>query len=351
MAPTSLAKLVRNPKQTVSSLRAMRGDVAAVKAKQNEQARAIRKLSGSLNSVASGLRGQLGQQLSRIEGAEIALASELHAREALSAQLNTLATKAGLARLEQAMRRLEVPRLAVEASTEGAPRPPVDETDMPARLYLAMEDVLRGDPRDIAERQSRYVLRLVELLPSGAEIADLGCGRGEFVTGLKDAGFNSIGVDTNADALDGIRELGIPVENIRADHYLESKADSSLDGVTAFHLIEHIPTAAMVHLFEEAFRVLRPGGVLVLETPNPENVRVGAHTFWLDPTHLKPVPPLLIETLLRDVGFVIDESLRLSPYPEFEELLAQADGDAAKISTVTALYGPQDFGVIARKLR
>lgn len=280
------------------------------------------------------------------------MARESHAREALSAQLNTLATKAGLARLEQAVRRLEVPGPAAEEGADRAQRPADQgDTDMPARLYLAMEDVLRGDPSDIADRQSRYVERLAELLPSGAEIADLGCGRGEFVAGLKGAGFKAIGVDTNVDALGGISALGIPIEHLRADHYLESKSDASLDGVTAFHLIEHIPTAAMVHLFEQAFRVLRPNGVLVLETPNPENVRVGAHTFWLDPTHLKPVPPLLIETLLRDIGFVIDESLRLSPYPEFEQLLAEADGDTAKISAVTALYGPQDFGVIARKRR
>ena len=212
-----------------------------------------------------------------------------------------------------------------------------------------MEDVLRGDEADIEARQRPYVQSLVELLPSGGVVADLGCGRGEFVSGLKAAGLDPVGVDTNLDALGEISSRGIAVEHMRADHYLESKADRSLDAVTAFHLIEHIPTSAMVHLFEEAFRTLRPGGVLVLETPNPENIRVGSHTFWLDPTHLKPVPPLLIETLLRDVGFVITESLRLSPYPGFEKLIAEARDDEFKVAAVTSFFGPQDFGVIATK--
>ncbi len=338
---------IRSPREALARLKNLGMEVEALRQSQKQQT----KVSTTHARELKLLRSEVNQLLGQVEHLVSALAAETHARELVKSEVErNAASKASVARLEQAVRRLEhpvseVPNGVVAVSTE-----PDDEA-MPPRLYLAMEDELRGDPVDISQRQRPYVERFAELLPSGARIADLGCGRGEFVQALSAAGLTPIAVDTNTDAIEEIRQSGIEAINQRADRFLREQPDDSLHGISAFHLIEHIPTDAMVRLFEESFRALRSGGVFVLETPNPENIRVGAHTFWLDPTHLKPVPPLLIDTLLRASGFEIVDSLRLSAYPDFERLLAEHSGSELWEQAVRSLYGPQDFGIVAAKPR
>ncbi|MGB3676668.1 MAG: hypothetical protein WA988_19730, partial [Candidatus Nanopelagicales bacterium] len=211
MSNTSLSQMVLSPKSAISAVRGLRRDVSGVKVKQQAQADSIRKLRDKIDRAAANLRARIDEQSLRTDGLEAAFAAERHAREALGAQMNTLATKGGLARLEQAVRRLEAP---VAAQTDVSPTPTSapardDSAEVPTRLYLAMEDVLRGDEADIEARQRPYVQSLVELLPSGGVVADLGCGRGEFVSGLKAAGLDPVGVDTNLDALGEISSRGI----------------------------------------------------------------------------------------------------------------------------------------------
>jgi len=80
------------------------------------------------------------------------------------------------------------------------------------------------------------------------------------------------------------------------------------------HIIEHIPFPSVVTLFDEVRRVLKPGGVVVFETPNPENLDVGACNFYMDPTHLHPLPPLLIEFTALARGFDEVEIRRLTDH-------------------------------------
>jgi hypothetical protein len=49
--------------------------------------------------------------------------------------------------------------------------------------------------------------------------------------------------------------------------------------------------------------VLQPGGLLIMETPNPENLVVGANTFYLDPSHERPIPPPLLAFAAEHAGF------------------------------------------------
>jgi O-antigen chain-terminating methyltransferase len=86
--------------------------------------------------------------------------------------------------------------------------------------------------------------------------------------------------------------------------------------VTGFHIIEHLRFDLLIRLLDECRRVLRPGGCILFETPNPENLVVGAYTFHFDPTHRHPLPPKLIEFVVRERGFADVEILRLHPRPE-----------------------------------
>jgi O-antigen chain-terminating methyltransferase len=153
-------------------------------------------------------------------------------------------------------------------------------------------------------------------------------------------------VDTNSSAILHCRELGLRVEKEDAIHFLARQAKESLGAVTAFHVLEHVPFDVTFRIVQEAARALKPGGLLVLEVPNPGNLLMGAHKFWYDPTHYRPLPARLLEFLVEYHGFSIASRLDLNPAPEEEQLPRQLEF----ISRLnTHLYGPQDYGIIARR--
>jgi O-antigen chain-terminating methyltransferase len=122
--------------------------------------------------------------------------------------------------------------------------------------------------------------------------------------------------------------------------------------VTGVHLAEHLGFDALLDVVDEARRVLRPGGVLILETPNPTTWHVGADLFHLDPTHLRPVHPLLLEFLLTNTGFVDVRTRMLHPYEASPpEPAADVDPAVAElVARFAAMWGgPQDYAVIGRQ--
>ncbi len=102
----------------------------------------------------------------------------------------------------------------------------------------------------------------------------------------------------------------------------------------------------MIALFDAARHALCPGGVIIFETPNPENLKVGACNFYFDPTHLHPIVPQVAEFMARQRGFAHAEILRLHPYPD-DHLLH--GGTAVEALINKELFGAQDYAVIGRK--
>jgi O-antigen chain-terminating methyltransferase len=191
-------------------------------------------------------------------------------------------------------------------------------------LYSTLEDAFRGTRGEIKKRLEFYlplVERALEAAPS-RPVADLGCGRGEWLELLSERGISCVGVDLNRVMADRCRERGLAVVEGDALDYLDRCGPGSLAAVTAFQLVEHLPLDALVRLLDGAFRCLAPGGLLLLETPNPENLLVSGYTFYLDPTHKHPIPPetavFLVEARgFRDPGIVRPPS---PPLPEAEGL-------------------------------
>ena len=99
------------------------------------------------------------------------------------------------------------------------------------------------------------------------------------------------------------------------EYLCECKANS-VAVVTGFHIVEHFPFKTLIRIFVEAFRVLKPGGMVIFETPNPENLIVGSCNFWYDPTHVKPLPGPMLKYIAEFHGFQRVETLKLHPYPE-----------------------------------
>ena len=158
---------------------------------------------------------------------------------------------------------------------------------------------------------------------------------------MEQAGFDARGVDLNPVNGDFCRALGLDVITVDVLRYLSALPDGTLSVVTAFHLVEHMPFSRLLVLTGEIFRVLKPGGLLIYETPNPENLEVATYSFWMDPTHLRPLPPELLEFLVLQGGFADVEVRRLHP------LEAADTGNEPLLRSL--LSGPRDYAVIAHK--
>jgi len=212
-------------------------------------------------------------------------------------------------------------------------------------FYRSFEDKYRG-PRDLIKLRLRVYLPFVEpltILYKEANGIDLGCGRGEWLELLVEAGIQPYGVDLDPGMLAACQERGLNVELKDAIEALKELPDSSQLVVSGFHVVEHLLFADLQVLVQEALRVLKPGGLLILETPNPENIVVATHNFYLDPTHRRPIPPELLSFLPEFYGFDRVKTVRLQ---ESKELITEKM--PLSLHNVLAGVSP-DYAVIAQK--
>ncbi len=182
-------------------------------------------------------------------------------------------------------------------------------------LYVSFEDEFRGTREDIKDR-SRVYLPLVKDVMAGIgdrPIIDIGCGRGEWLELLSEEGLVAHGVDLNRVLVNQCKDAGLRVIEAEAIAYLRTLPDNSVGALTGMHIIEHLPFDAIIGLFDESLRVLKSNGIVILETPNPENIIVGACNFYFDPTHLRPLPPPSMKYILEARGFINVNILRLHP--------------------------------------
>lgn len=234
-------------------------------------------------------------------------------------------------------------------STDQLQKLMTEEDHLLDAMYASFEDRFRGTRTDIKSRQQAY-LPVIENAGAGtdaAPVVDLGCGRGEWLELLKENGKTAIGVDINRVFIAQCREMGLPIVEQDLRQYLRDQAPDSLGAVTAFQLIEHLPLKTLIQVMDDTLRVLKPGGVVIFETPNPENLMVGACHFYTDPTHHNPLPPQTTRHLMEARGFADCEILRRHPCDD--TLRAQDIVDKSPASLIDLLYGDQDYAVIGYK--
>jgi len=188
-----------------------------------------------------------------------------------------------------------------------------DVQDKNESFYRAFEDRFRGTREAIKSRLMVYLpfIEPLKEIYDNCGAIDLGCGRGEWLELVTEAGMIAHGVDLDDSMLEACRERGLSVENRDAVSFLKSLPDKSQAVISGFHVIEHMATADLQNLIQEAFRVLKPAGMLILETPNPESIVVSSTYFHLDPSHKKPIPPQLLAFMTEYYGFYRNKILRL----------------------------------------
>lgn len=212
------------------------------------------------------------------------------------------------------------------------------------QFYRAFEERFRGSRENIKEKLKIYlpfIRPLHQKYPKGI-VVDIGCGRGEFIELMQDEQINAKGIDLDEGMLEAGLSLGLDMERGDGLSFLRTMEDDSAIAVTAFHVVEHISFDELQDLINEVLRVLKPGGLIILETPNPENIRVSSETFYLDPTHLRPIPSGLLSFITEYYGYSRTKIIRLQ---ESELLSAQI---YANISQVLEGVSP-DYAIIAQK--
>lgn len=230
---------------------------------------------------------------------------------------------------------------------------PIESSSYGAIDYARFEANFRGSEEDIKNRQSIYLPYF-----SGKEqVLDLGCGRGEFLQLLQENGIRAKGIDAYDGFVEACELKGLDVVEGDAIQYIENVDEASLDGIFSAQLIEHISTGELVTLCDEAYKKLKKGGCIILETPNPTCLSIYTNSFYIDPTHVKPVHPKFLEYLLREAGFEKIEVL----YTESSKVdyrlptilsdsvdnLDEFNEGIKVLSDV--IFGSQDYAIIATK--
>lgn len=311
-----------------------------------------------------GLTKQLQELTQRLLGQEHAFAEQgenqkrqlLRQREELTQQIEAQAqqflrrqqqTHTELVMQERRLTILLEPARGVSLEAAGEPLAQLmasEEDHLLDALYASFEDQFRGEREDIKGRLRVY-LPILKAAGVGEGVLDVGCGRGEWLETLRNEGVQARGVDHNRVFVEQCRELGLDVVDKDALVYLRTLPDESLNAITSFHLVEHLPFEILIKLLDEAVRALRSGGMLILETPNPENLIVGSYSFYADPTHRNPIPSPTLKFLLeaRGLSDIKVMNLRASD-------VSRIEGDTEIIKRFNEyFYSAPDYGIVGWK--
>lgn len=212
-------------------------------------------------------------------------------------------------------------------------------------FYKSFEDHHRGSRDLIKSRLSVYIpfIKRVQSIYPDAIALDLGCGRGEWLQLLQDSQLSAYGIDQDDGMLSACRSRGLNVQTGDAIAHLKSLPNDSLSIISGFHIAEHLSLDDLQTLIKESLRILKPAGLVILEAPNTENLVVGTSSFYLDPTHQRPLPSALLNFLAGYYGFARTKVLGLQE----SAVLVEPE---TPVSLVAVLFGVSpDYAMIAQK--
>lgn len=207
--------------------------------------------------------------------------------------------------------------------------------------YGRFAERFRGSAEYVREKQRFYL----PFFAGREAVLDIGSGRGEFLELMREAGIPARGIDLSAESVDLCRSKGLHAEISELFPYLENLPEASLDGIFCAQVVEHLSPDRLPAMIRLAASRLVRGGILVIETPNPECLAIFASHFYLDPTHTRPVPHPLLAFYMEEFGLGRIEVHKLSPAVESMPALASLPEDFRN-----AFFGGLDYGILGTKL-
>jgi len=207
--------------------------------------------------------------------------------------------------------------------------------------YARFAEAFRGSQERVKAGQQHYVADF----RGCSNVLDIGCGRGEFLELMLEAGVPARGIDSSAESIAACREKGLQAEGADLFEYLGGLQEGELDGIFCAQVVEHLPPERLAEMIRLASSRLGRNGVIAIETPNPECLAIFATYFYLDPTHARPVPEKLLSFYLSEFGIGNLQVRRLEPAAD--ALPAVAELPAAFRE---AFFGGLDYAVVGRKI-
>lgn len=213
--------------------------------------------------------------------------------------------------------------------------------------YVEFENRYRGNTELVTQWQNVYL----EFFIGRDNVLDLGCGRGEFLTLLRENGIPGKGIDITDDMVRRCKELGLNVERADIFEYLEQVEDNSLDGVFCNQVVEHFTNQQLLMLVQLLNKKVRIGAPVVIETINPGNLSSAANGFYMDLSHIRLVHPCTLSFLLETNGFPLQQTLFLHPETDKEIPRLNIEGAEEfndKMQNVNKLlFGARDYAIVA----
>lgn len=217
-------------------------------------------------------------------------------------------------------------------------------------LYMKLESRFRGSTEEIISRQMQYVPFVQHCITEQHPALDLGCGRGEWLTVLKRNELCAVGIDGNPVAVNECKNKGLNVSLGDIFDVLRRQPPQSLGCITLFQVLEHLPFERVLDVLRLSRNALIDGGVLIAEIPNSQTLRVGATTFWIDPTHERPLFPDVLHFLAQEAGFNSIRTQTSTPLGTSPDLSNVPQELAEVILDLhTRIHGDGDFAIIATR--
>lgn len=222
----------------------------------------------------------------------------------------------------------------------------IDDQD---QFYLDFENTFRGDFNVIKERLKFYLPHF-----AGREnVIDIGCGRGEFLQLMKENNITAIGVDTNSKMVESCKKIGLNAVLDDGISYLEKIENESLDGIFSSQVVEHLSFQQLINFINVSYKKLKKGGCLIIETINPLTLGVFSYSFYIDPTHVKPVHPASLRFILERYGFDVKPIQFLDHFTDQYKLTLQDDMEDIQKQNIQkineAIFGAQDYAIICER--
>ena len=206
--------------------------------------------------------------------------------------------------------------------------------------YARFAEAFRGSEERVRQAQRIYL----DDFQDRASVLDIGCGRGEFLELMREAGVAARGIDSSPESIALCREKGLAAETADLFEYLRAIGDGDLDGIFCSQVVEHLPPERLPEMIRLAAAKLERGGVIAIETPNPDCLAIFSTYFYLDPTHYRPVPAKLLEFYLREFGIGDLQVRRLEPAVDSMPALAELPQAFRE-----AFFGGLDYAIVGRK--
>ena len=220
---------------------------------------------------------------------------------------------------------------------------PTEKVSKTNEYYSKAKNTHAPTIRESYLRTAKSQVRLIQKYASGTNLLDIGCAQGFFLFRASEAGYTTKGIEISQDAAAyAIREFGLDVE---AKPFEELRfAENHFDVVTLWQVLEHVPYPIMI--LKEVHRILKPGGLLAVSTPNIEGIpaKILRKRWWdIKRLHVNQFTTKTLTDILQNAGFKNISSVSYRGFVSLSILLTMTLKYLGAYERLKALLNPDSI--------